>query len=150
MTTTTTHPAPTADAWLRALARARTAKLVAYRLDADTYEVPSVSQPDQSHLVRRTGPRPADWHCECRSGRAAAVCQHMAVAAYAAKHGVHAVRPGVSDQRAAVAEAERILAGCFAACGDCGARYAYVDGSLLERLYCPACRAAHPVLAGYR
>jgi hypothetical protein len=146
-----TQTANTADTWTRALARAVAARLVAYRLDGATYEVPSASTPGQCHRVTRVGPRPADWHCDCPAGALGRICQHAAVVAFAAKHGVHAVRPA---EHPAVTAATRILADAaeaesFCHC-DCGARYAYTDGTLLERLYCPDCRADHPALAGYR
>lgn len=77
------------DRQAAALKRAAAAKLFAYKLDADTYEVPSNSMPGQMHLVRRiVGDT---WSCTC-AGSNHATCMHRQVVIYAATNGIRASR----------------------------------------------------------
>lgn len=72
-----------------ALKRAANAKLFAYKLDADTYEVPSSTVAGQMHLVRRIN---ADaWSCTC-AAHAHPWCIHRETACYAAEQGIRASR----------------------------------------------------------
>lgn len=80
------------SAYVRALERATAARLVAYKNDDGSYEVPSVSTPGELHVVRFLGRRWYDCSCTCRAANHAA-CMHRAVAIFARKHGVSAVRP---------------------------------------------------------
>lgn len=75
-----------------AIKRAAAAKLFAYKINADAYEVPSATVPNQLHLVRRFGPGRYDWSCSgiCGNHR---LCQHRATAIWAAENGIRAARP---------------------------------------------------------
>jgi hypothetical protein len=105
-----TTPKPTiSDRYVAALHRATAAKLVAYRIDANTYEVPSKSSPDTLHTVTFIGPEWYRWTCSCAAG-GHDCCMHRATALYARHHHIGAVRPTALKVEAAVAEAQAIVA----------------------------------------
>jgi hypothetical protein len=93
------------DAYARAFDRAVKQRVFCYHLNATTYEVPSVSHPNESHFVRRTGQRWYDWSCDCKAS-AHPACVHRAVVVYAYKYKFAASRSSrtrkeVSNEHAA-------------------------------------------------
>ena len=77
----------------RALATAVRGHIVAYKAD-DGYDVPSSANNGvEYHVSWPEGATLAYPTCTCPAGAHGRCCKHAAVAIFARKHGVHAVRP---------------------------------------------------------
>lgn len=106
------HGTPEAirSAYARAYERAAAAKLVAYKNDDHSYDVPSVSTPGDVHTVTIIGRRWYDLRCTCKGANHVA-CTHRAVVVHAIKYHVHAIRPVRQSAAYREAMAELVLGG---------------------------------------
>ena len=147
MTTTAVQPT-LADRYVAALKRAQTNRLVAYKLNETTYEVPSASEANRIHTVSVIGPRWFDLHCDCAGGNHLA-CQHRAVVVFARKYRIHAARPvtspaidvqAVINTPAVVAAREAVMAASQTFAD--AARAAWQERMVRERAICDAQIAA--------
>jgi hypothetical protein len=88
-------------AYARAIERATTAKIVAWRDGDEVFHTTSASS-DIIHTVRVTGARWYDLSCTC-AGSNHISFQHRAAVVFARKYGVYAVKPTATGDPLAAA-----------------------------------------------
>ena len=134
-----TTPITIDDRYTAALARAKAAGLVAYKVTDVTYEVPSHSDPSTLHTVTFVGPEWHRWTCSCAGGNHPC-CMHRATALAARRWGVSAIRGGSNhtEEAAAVAAAEAIIA-TPTECPGALKLHAPAPGSNIETYVCAHC-----------